>query len=297
MKALTSCSTSMPKKLPAALRSGFNLVFNGGTVEQRVSTWRMRSPTSAEWCGQGSSAARVSREQLVDHEFLSVQPHIRLRYYAAAGFEALESAIVAFARRRSRMPRYGKSSSRTARAAWRREPGRSGRSDIFAPVLARRGDQIVDRPVPRASDVCAGACACSPPRDGFRVFELHDGFAWSGAPGTSSRCGNSSKTAVSRGASALPELQQWGDGPGPSVCVQTRSTPRTRPLGPAHAPHEVIRQHGNGRYSTLARPRLSSYTATVQIPIETDVPTVCRTAWPVTWCGHLLKCFAASFSK
>jgi hypothetical protein len=254
----------------------------------------MRSPTSAEWCGQGSSAARVSVNNWVDHGFYQFSPTFAYDYYAGGWIRGARIRHRCIRDADSRMLDMG-SHCRTARAAWRREPGRSGRSDIFAPVSrsTRRSDRRSARP--GASDVCAGACACSPPRV-VSEFRIARRVRVERANGTSSRCGNSSKDSGFAWSVALPELQQWGDDldrPSVSRLVRTRGRSTARPSPRAARSDPAARQRP---LFTLARPRLSVYTRRFRSqPKRTCLR--CRTAWPVTWCGHLLKCFAASFSK
>jgi len=235
------------EELPAALRSGFNLVFNGGTVEHVFNVANALTNISRMVRAGGAVLHVFPVNNWVDHGFYQFSPTFAYDYYAAAGFEALESAIVAFARRLEDASIWEVTAAPPGLLGAGSPGGLDDRTYLHL-FLARRGDQIVDRPVPVQAMYAPGRAPALPAR-WFSSFELHDGVRVERRTRHIVPLREFEQDSGFAWSVALPELQQWGDDldrPSVSRLVLLEDD---RPLGPAHAPHEVIRQHGNGRYS------------------------------------------------
>jgi hypothetical protein len=138
--------------------------------------------------------------------------------------------------------------------------------------LARRGDRIVERPVPVQAIYAPGAVRALPPR-WFSSFELQCGTARRASERRFVPLRAFEKDSGFAWSVALPELQQWSDDldrPSVSRLVVLEDD---RPLGPAHAMHDVIRQHGSGRYSHW-RDRVYMSTRDGSDPNRNDAPTL-----------------------
>jgi hypothetical protein len=233
--------------LPAALQSAFNLVFNGGTLEHVFNVANALTNISRMVRAGGAVLHVFPLHNWVDHGFYQFSPTLAYDYYAAAGFETLESAIVAW------QPRLERASVWEVTAAppgllGAGSPGSLDDRTYLHLFLARRAAQIVERPVPVQSIYAPGRSHVLPPR-WFSSFELDSGRRVEHGSGHIVRLSEFEKDSGFAWSVALPELQQWSDDldrPSVSRLVVLEDD---RPLGPAHATHEVIRQHGSGLYS------------------------------------------------
>ena len=235
------------EELPAQLRSAFNLVFNGGTLEHVFSVPNALTSISRMLRAGGAVLHVFPMNNWTDHGFYQFSPTLAYDYYAAAAFETLESAVAAFEPGSEQSSIWEISAAPPGLLGAGGPGGLDGRTYLHV-FLARRGERIVERPVPVQTMYAREGSRVLPPRwfpsfelqSGTRVerpnrhtvplrrFDWDSGLAWS---------------------AALPELQQWGDDldrPSASRLVVLEDD---RPLGPAHATHEIIRKHGGGCYS------------------------------------------------
>jgi len=232
-------------ELPAALRSAFKFVVNGGTLEHVFNVPNALTSITRMLQAGGAVLHVFPVNNWVDHGFYQFSPTLAYDYYAAAGFESLESAMVAF--RPGPEPIWEVAAAPPGLLGAGSPGGLDDRTYLHL-FLVRRGAQVVDRPVPMQGMYAPGQSHVLPPRwfstfelrSGARIerpnrhtvplraFEKDSGFAWS---------------------VALPDLQQWGDDPDRPSVSRLVVLENDRPLGPAHATHQTIRQHGSGHYS------------------------------------------------
>src|SRR5262245_43907335 len=87
-------------ELPAELRARYGVVFNGGTLEHVFHVPNALANISGMLQAGGAVLHVLPLNNWVDHGFYQFSPTLGFDYYAAAGFEMLESAVVAFSPRR-----------------------------------------------------------------------------------------------------------------------------------------------------------------------------------------------------
>jgi hypothetical protein len=235
------------KDLPGPLWSAFNLVFNGGTLEHVFDVPNALASMSRMLRPGGAVLHVFPVNNWVDHGFYQFSPTLAYDYYAAAGFETLESALAAFHQRPQQESIWEVNAAPPGLLGSGSAGGLDDRTYLHL-FLTRRGEQVVDRPVPMQTMYAPGRPQVLPPR-WFPSFELRDGTRVERPNRHVSSLRRFQRESGLAWSAALPELQQWGDDPDRPSVSRLVLLEDERPLGPAHATHEIIRQHGGGRYS------------------------------------------------
>jgi len=235
------------EELPAALQSAFNLVFNGGTLEHVFHVPNALTNIGRMVRAGGAVLHVLPVNNWADHGFYQFSPTLAYDYYAAAGFETLESAMAAF------QPRLEQGSIWEVSAAppgllGAGSPGGLDDRTYLHLFLVRRGEHVIDRPVPVQAMYAPGRSPVLPPR-WFSSFELQSGTRIERPNRHIVALREFAKDSGFAWSIALPELQPWGDDLDRPSASRLIVLEDDRPLGPGHATHEIIRQHGGGRYS------------------------------------------------
>jgi len=234
-------------ELPAALQSAFNLVVNGGTLEHVFNVANALTNISRIVRPGGAVLHAFPVNNWVDHGFYQFSPTLAFDYYDAAGFEVLESAIVAWPRSPGQASIWEVTAAPPGLLGAGGPGGLDDRTYLHL-FLVRRGDRIVERPVPVQTMYAWEHAPVLPPR-WFSTFELHHGTRVERRNRYIFPLREFDKDGGLAWSVALPELQQWGDDVDCPSVSRLIVLEDDRPLGPAHAVHDVIRQHGSGRYS------------------------------------------------
>jgi hypothetical protein len=233
--------------LPAELRSRFGMVFNGGTLEHVFHVPNALANISGMLQPGGTVVHVLPLNNWVDHGFYQFSPTLGFDYYTAAGFEMLESAVAAFNPRREQGAFWEVMAAPPGLFGAGNAGGLDDRTYLHF-IVARRSEQIVERPIP-VQRLYAKEQQLARPARWFSTYELHygtrverrdryivplrdfvqeNGLAWT---------------------IALPELRQWGDSSERPAFSRLVVLEDDLPLGPAHAVHDAIRTHGRGLYS------------------------------------------------
>lgn len=231
--------------LPAHLAGRFDAVLNGGTLEHVFHAPNALTSITRLLRPGGVVVHVLPCNGWVNHGFYQFSPTLMFDYYEAAGFEPLESALCS--RQLDEPDKW------TVRPIAPGEPkdGQAGSIDrglhlyLFA---AQRGETVVERPRP-TQWLYAGSTA---PRKSARWFfpYTHDnGVTEPAAVRARADLENARPDTGHCWTVPLPALADVCDHSG----APSRSTlllfEDDRPLGPAHASHQDVRDRGRGAYS------------------------------------------------
>jgi hypothetical protein len=236
------------EELPADQIHRYGLVFNGGTLEHVFHVPNALTNMTRLLQSGGCILHVLPLHNWVDHGFYQFSPTLMFDYYAAAGFDALESAIAAFD------PHGGDGGAWEITAA---PPGALGNGSAtaldqrayFLLVLVRATNQLVERPLPIQSTYARATLRRFNPPRWFAPFELQGGKRSNRKNVLSTPLLHFEHEIGRSWVCHVPDLVSWSDSMdtplrSPLIILQDE-----RPLGPCHAPHDRIREFGGGAYS------------------------------------------------
>ncbi len=233
--------------LPSQLAGRFDAVLNGGTLEHvfhipnaLTSITRMLRPG-------GYAIHILPCNGWVDHGFFQISPTLMFDYYAAAGFDTIESVLISFEVNRMNDWLFTPLGSDGLSAG---TAGGLGSGIHLYLFVAQRSATVIESPIP-TQRLYAGAKAGGQPFrpasplpyrvvDGARQeLSIQTKVAISGARGESGHCW----------IAPLPGLAESADSPARPSQSRLLLFEDGTPIGPAHASHQTVRNYGRGAYS------------------------------------------------
>jgi len=233
---------------PPETRQRFGLIVNGGTLAHVFHVPNALANLNCMLKPGGAILHVLPCHNWFDHGFYQFSPTLMFDYYAALGFDLLESAMIIF------NPRRNEGNWWEIRAA---PPGIFGSSTsgglddrtYLHTVLVRRGTAERERVAPIQSLYSRKPIRMRVGPRWFSTFDLNYGTR---IDHPNRQIVPLSDFSMDRGfcwIAQLPDLKAYADGPDFPVRSPLVVLEDDRALGPAHASHAAIRSNGGGSYS------------------------------------------------
>lgn len=234
--------------LPPDLRNSSGLVVNGGTLEHVFHVPNALTNMTQMLMPGGCIMHIMPCHNCVDHGFYQFGPTLVFDYYAAAGFEVLESAAITMAR-----PDLGQGARVFPAAEGAFGTGLIGGLHASEPLLyvalVRKTPMSLEAPVPTQR-----LYAKPPPKRAsapawFVPFSLLPGEPPVAAEVQQGRLGSFVRGEGLAWTCPLPDLHWEGDSMTAPLQSSLMVFEDGRPLGPPHSSHADIAAYGGGAFS------------------------------------------------
>jgi hypothetical protein len=232
-------------ELPGHLVNRFDAVFNGGTLEHVFHVPNALASMTRMLRPRGVIVHVVPCNGWVNHGFYQISPTLMFDYYAAAGFEPLESALY------SRLLEEPEKWSVRPLAPGELADGQAGSIDrglhlyVFA---TRRGEKVVERPRP-IQWLYSGSTTPRKSARWFLPYTFENGVTTPVVVRTRADLENAQPETGHCWTFPLPKLVDVSDHVGSASRSTLLLFEDNQVLGPAHSSHQGIRERGRGAYS------------------------------------------------
>jgi|GEM_PF-1411305 SAM-dependent methyltransferase len=230
---------------PPDLVSRFAAVLNGGTLEHVFNLPNALSAITRLLRPGGCALHVVPVHNWVDHGFYQISPTLLFDYYTAARFEILEAAALFYP---ERQPDRCEIEPLVPGACGVGSSPDFGHHRVLCMFAARKAAGARDEATPIQSLYAAEPVRPPPSLRWFAPYSLTGGVR-QGGECTRYALGPFRREEGRAWLAALPGDIAEGDAPDAPVRSRLALFEDGRLLGPAHAPHALIRAKGGGCYS------------------------------------------------